>query len=226
VRVLGLETATPYGSVAVVGAEGLRGEITALVPMRHLEWLLPAVERVLAEAAIRREDIEGLAVSIGPGGFTGLRIAIATAAAWARAAGIPVIGLSTLEGLAATVAGPGLIAPLLDAKRGEVAAALFRREDDLTLTRLHDDIVLSPDRLAEVVDADQPALLLGDGLARWGEAIHHTLPAARQGAPAAWVPRAAVVAALGRERLLGGRGDDPYRLAPRYGRSPAMATMG
>jgi len=226
VRVLGLETATPYGSVAVVGAEGLRAEITALVPMRHLEWLLPAAERVLAEAAIRREDIEGLAVSIGPGGFTGLRIAIATAAAWARAAGIPVIGLSTLEGLAATVPGPGLIAPLLDAKRGEVAAALFRREDDLTLTRLHDDIVLSPDRLAEVVDADQPALLLGDGLARWGEVIRHVLPAARQAPPAAWVPRAAVVAALGRERLLGGRGDDPYRLAPRYGRSPAMATMG
>ncbi|HEV8338273.1 MAG TPA: tRNA (adenosine(37)-N6)-threonylcarbamoyltransferase complex dimerization subunit type 1 TsaB [bacterium] len=224
-RVLGFETATPYGSVAVVGTEGLRAEMTALVPMRHLEWLMPAVEHLLTEAEIRREEIEGLAVSVGPGGFTGLRIAIATAAAWARAAGIPVIGISTLEGLAATVAGPGLIAPLLDAKRGEVAAALFRREEDLTLTRLHDDIVLPPDRLGEVVPADEPALLLGDGLARWGEAIREALPAARHGPPAAWVPRAAVVAALGRERLLGGWSDDPYRLAPHYGRSPAVATM-
>jgi len=226
VRVLGLETATPYGSVAVVGAEGLRAETTALVPMRHLEWLMPAVERTLAEAQITRQEIDGLAVSIGPGGFTGLRIAIATAAAWARAAGIPVIGVSTLEGLAATVAAPGPITPILDAKRGEIAAALFRREDDLTLTRLHDDIVLPPDRLAEVVGADQPALLLGDGLARWGEAIRRALPATRQAPPAAWVPRAAVVAALGRERLLAGVRDDPYRLAPRYGRSPAVATMG
>ncbi|MGH2453098.1 MAG: tRNA (adenosine(37)-N6)-threonylcarbamoyltransferase complex dimerization subunit type 1 TsaB [bacterium] len=225
-RVLGLETATSYGSVAVVGAEGLLAEVTALVPMRHLEWLLPAVERLLVEAGLQRGDIEGLAVSSGPGGFTGLRIAIASAAAWARAAGIPVIGVSTLEGLAATAPGPGLIAPILDAKRGEVAAALFRYEEDLTLTRLADDTVLPPERLAEVIPPEQPVLLLGDGLARWRESIHRALPAARAAPPPAGVPRAAVVASLGRARLLAGRRDDPYRLAPRYGRSPAVTAIG
>ncbi len=225
-RVLGIETATPYGSVAIVGSDGLLAEVTALVPMRHLEWLLPAVERALAEAAIARGEVEGLAVSVGPGGFTGLRIAIATAAAWARAAGIPVIGVSTLEALAATVPGPGLIAPVLDAKRGEVAAALFARDEDLALTRLREDTVLPPERLAELIPPDRPAVLLGDGLARWAEDIRRALPAARPASPAAWVPRAAAVAALGRERLLAGRHDDPYRLAPFYGRGPAVAPMG
>lgn len=225
-RVLGIETATPYGSVAVVGPDGLLAEVTALVPMRHLEWLLPAVERTLAEAGTGREEIEGLAVSLGPGGFTGLRIGIATAAAWARAADIPAIGVSTLEALAATVAGPGLIGPVLDAKRGEVAAALFRREEDLTLTRLREDTVLTPDRLGELLPPDEPVLLLGDGLSRWATEIHRALPAARWALPAAWAPRAAVVAAVGRERLLAGGQDDPYRLAPLYGRGPAVASMG
>lgn len=219
--VLGLETATPYGSVALVGPDGLLAESTALVPMHHLEWLVPAVERVLQDAAIPRAGVEGLAVSQGPGGFTGLRIGIATAAAWARALGVPVVGISTLEALAAAATAQ-LILPVLDAKRGEVAAALFRQEDRGALTRVREDTVLPPEALREFAPSD-PVLLLGDGLARWPEVIRRSAPSARLAPPALWTPRAALVAALGRERLLAGRGDDPYRLVPRYGRRPAIA---
>lgn len=119
-----------------------------------------------------------------------------------------------------------MIAPILDAKRGEVAAALFRREANLSLTRLREDTVLPPDRLGEVLPPDQPVLLLGDALPRWAESIQMAFPGARPAPPLAWVPRAAAVAALGRERLLTGRHDDPYRLAPLYGRSPAVAPVG
>ncbi len=221
--VLGLETATPHGSVAVVGPAGLLAESTALVPMRHLEWLVPTVEHVLADAGITRGQIEGLAVSRGPGGFTGLRIGIATAAAWARATGIPVTGISTLEALAATTGAPGLVMPVLDAKRGEVAAALFRREDDQHFTRVREDTVLPPEMLGELVPGGEPILLLGDGLARWPDVIMRTVPEGRPAPSALWTPRAALVAALGRERLLAGQRDDPYRLAPVYGRRPAVA---
>lgn len=221
--VLGLETATPHGSVAVVGPAGLLAESTALVPMRHLEWLVPTVEHVLADAGITRGQIEGLAVSRGPGGFTGLRIGIATAAAWARATGIPVTGISTLEALAATTGAPGLVMPVLDAKRGEVAAALFRREDDQHFTRVREDTVLPPEMLGELVPGGEPILLLGDGLARWPDVIMRAVPEGRPAPSALWTPRAALVAALGRERLLAGQRDDPYRLAPVYGRRPAVA---
>ena len=95
-RVLGIESATLYGSVAIVAEEGILVEITALVPMRHLEWLLPAIDQALRDAGISRSQVDGLAVSAGPGGFTGLRIGIATAATWARAMGIPLVGVSTL----------------------------------------------------------------------------------------------------------------------------------
>lgn len=221
--VLGLETATAYGSVALVGSPGLLAESTALVPMHHLEWLLPAIERTLADAGVNRGQVEGLAVSQGPGGFTGLRIGIATAAAWARATGLPLVGISTLEALAATTSAPGLVLPVLDAKRGEVAAALFRREDDRHLLRLREDAVLPPEKLSELAPAGELVLLLGDGLARWAGAITQALPHARPAPPALWTPRAALVAALGRERLLAGQREDPYRLAPVYGRRPAVA---
>lgn len=221
--VLGLETATPYGSVALVGAEGLLAESTALVPMHHLEWLVPAVDRVLADAGTTRGQVEGLSVSQGPGGFTGLRIGIATAAAWARATGLPVIGLSTLEALAALIGAPGLIMPVLDAKRGEVAAALFRREDDQQLTRLREDTVLPPEMLGELALPGELVVLLGDGIARWPEPILRAVPQGRHAPPDLWTPRAALVAALGRERLLLGQRADPYRLAPIYGRRPAVA---
>ncbi len=221
--VLGLETATAYGSVAVVGPAGLLVESTAFVPMRHLEWLLPAIDRVLRDAALRREQVEGLAVSQGPGGFTGLRIGIATAAAWARATGVPILGISTLEALAASGAAPGLVLPVLDARRGEVAAALFRCEEDLRLTRLRADTVLVPEALQEWLPETEPVLLLGDGLARFPDALRRAAPAGRFARPMHGVPRATHVAALGRERLLAGQRDDPYRLVPIYGRRPAVA---
>ncbi len=221
--VLGLETATPYGSVALVGPQGLLAESTALVPMRHLEWLIPAIERVLADAGVSRMQVEGLAVSQGPGGFTGLRIGIATATAWARASGVPLVGVSTLEALAAVAASSGLVVPVLDARRGEVAAAVFRREDGQHLTRVREDTVLPPEALGGLVPGGEPVLLLGDGLARWPDVIRQAVPGGRLAPPPLWVPRAAVTATLGRERLLAGQRDDPYRLAPVYGRRPLIA---
>lgn len=220
--VLGLETATSYGGVALVGPQGLLVESTALVPMRHLEWLIPAIDRVLADAGVSRAQVEGLAVSQGPGGFTGLRIGIATAAAWARARGVPLVGISTLEALAASAPASGLVLPVLDAKRGEVAAAVFRREDGGHLTRVHEDAVLPPEALGSLVPGGEPVLLVGDGLARWVEVIRRAVPGGWPAPPPLWVPRAAMTAALGRERLLAGQRDDPYRLAPLYGRRPMV----
>ena len=225
-RVLGIESATLYGSVAIVAEEGILVEITALVPMRHLEWLLPAIDQALRDAGIGRSQVDGLAVSAGPGGFTGLRIGIATAATWARAMGIPLVGVSTLEALAGACGTPGLVAPVLDAKRGEVAAALFRREEDMGLTRLREDTLLPPEALGELLSTDEPVLLLGDGLARWPEAIQRAVRLPRMAPPVLWTPRAALVATLGRERLLRGQGHDPYRLLPLYGRRPAVEKIG
>ena len=123
-RVLAIETATPLASAAVVDEDGVLAESVLRAPMFHLEWLLPAIEAMLAQLAMTPGAIQGVAVSAGPGGFTGLRIGIATAAAWATMRRVPLLGISTLEALACVAGVEGLVLPLLDAHRGEVAGAL------------------------------------------------------------------------------------------------------
>ncbi|HSR10897.1 MAG TPA: tRNA (adenosine(37)-N6)-threonylcarbamoyltransferase complex dimerization subunit type 1 TsaB, partial [Thermodesulfobacteriota bacterium] len=131
--VLALETATLAGSVALVdagdGETGRRiiGENTLSNPETHSARLMPGIDRLLKEASLTIRDIGGIAVSIGPGSFTGLRIGVATAKGLAYALGIPVAGVPTLDALAATRPfSPDPVCPVLDARKKEVYAALFR----------------------------------------------------------------------------------------------------
>jgi tRNA threonylcarbamoyladenosine biosynthesis protein TsaB len=231
VRVLALETATPLGSVALVDESGVLAESTLRAPMRHLEWLLPAVDEMLRGLGLGPDGVEALAVSRGPGGFTGLRIGIATASAWARTRNVSVLGIGTLEALARVPGGEGLVLPVLDAHRGEVAAALYRAGGDGALTCLVAPVVGSPAVLAHEVAAavgsgkrgeTSRVLLVGDGVARYGAALRRALgDGAAIGGPHLH-PRAAAVGLLALPRLLRGERDDPGSLLPIYGRRPAV----
>jgi tRNA threonylcarbamoyladenosine biosynthesis protein TsaB len=218
VRVLAIETATAWGSAAVVGPDGVLAERSAHVPGEHLEWLIPAIDDLLAALHLTRADIEGLAVSIGPGGFTGLRIGVATAAAWAHALGLPLSGVSTLEAIAAGVQDSGLVVAALDARRGEVAAALFTRGDGASgVERLTEDLLMSPGALRDHLGDRGRVIIAGDALERHAAALLDALGPDAVAAPRErWWPRAAVIGHLGRTRLLGGDRDDPIGLVPRY----------
>ena len=222
--VLGIETATARGSVALVGPGGVVGARAAHVPGGHLEWLIPAVEDLLRATGIAPSGVEGLAVSIGPGGFTGLRIGVMTAVAWAAAAGRRVVGVSTLETIAAALAHQGLVVVALDARRGQVAAAVFRLGDGGP-QRLTPDLLVHPAELAaHLPSTDATVLLAGDALERHAGALVAALgPRAAVAPQEHWWPRAEVTAALGRARLTAGDADDPIRLVPRYARPPVPA---
>ncbi|MDR7523016.1 MAG: tRNA (adenosine(37)-N6)-threonylcarbamoyltransferase complex dimerization subunit type 1 TsaB [Armatimonadota bacterium] len=220
--VLAIETATAWGSVAVVGPQGLLVERAAHVPGGHLEWLLPAIDAALADAGLRREAIEGLVVSRGPGGFSGLRIGIATAAAWAHAAGRPLVAVSTLEVMAEGASASGLVLAALDARRGEIAGAVFRRGG--AIQRVTPDFIAPPAALRDCLGASsEPVAVTGDALERHAAAIVEALgPRARLLPRAEWFPRASVAGALGRARLVRGERDDPLGLVPIYVRSQAV----
>lgn len=221
-RILAIETATADGSVALLDADRLVGELAAQVPQRHLEWLAPAIDRLLHETGWRPAEVEAVAVSVGPGSFTGLRIGIATAVAWARARSVPLATVSTLEAIAKGVAAAGLVCPLLDARRGEVAGALF--ECNGVPRRLFDDLVAPVDVLLARLPRDRSVVFAGDALARYTAALR-SHPRAEFAPPALWPPRASATGALAWQRLRRDERDDPYRVTPIYARSAVFSEM-
>lgn len=218
-RILAIETATPLASAAVLDRSALLAETVIRAPMRHLEWLVPAVNEMLEHLGMDSDSIEGLAVSCGPGGFTGLRIGIATAGAWAKARNLPVMGIGTLEALARVPGVEGLVLPVLDAHRGEVAGALYRVGRSGVEECLVPPLVASPHVLADAVGPyPGPVLVLGDGLARYGDALCSALGGRARAGGAHLHPRAAAVGLMALPRLLAGEPGDPSALRPVYGR--------
>ena len=160
-------------------------------------------------------QVEGIAVAVGPGSFTGLRIALSTAKGLAVAADKPLVGVSTLEAMAWTLPFCAyLICPILDARKGEIYCSLFRHEGG-RLIRVMDEAALSPDILISRIQ--EQTVFIGDGLAVYADLLKGRLkelalfpPFSQRGG------RAAAVAELGRRRFLQGERDEISGLAPRY----------
>ncbi|MBI5523999.1 MAG: tRNA (adenosine(37)-N6)-threonylcarbamoyltransferase complex dimerization subunit type 1 TsaB [Desulfarculus sp.] len=210
--ILAIDTAQSAGGLALVSDGRVLGEVLIDSPQTHSRRLLPAMEFLLAQCGLARHGLSGLAVSLGPGFFTGLRIGLASAQGLALALGLPVAGFSCLRLMAAGLAGArGVVWAVADARRGLVYAAPFRAGQD-GLERLDADAAYSPARLAPLLTP--PALLVGAGARLYAaELVRPGLELAP-----AWAdtPRPGLLALLGQERLDQGQGLRPEELRPRY----------
>ncbi len=217
--VLAIESATSRLSVALLRGETLLAEGSPDDPGHHAERILPLVDAVLERGGCRASDPDAFAVSIGPGSFTSLRVGLATVKGLAFGSGRPVVAVPTLEALAfATLSSGSPLprVPLIDARRGEVYAAVFDVENGELAARVPDG-VFSPAELAAVLPGSY--LLVGEGAAIFGAELQALagagveLPASLE--PDALAPRAESV---GRLALLRLRADDvaDSLLAPRY----------
>jgi len=215
-RILAVETATPQGSIALADDSGVLVEIQSPEGMAHARWLMPAIEQLFRETGLSLEEIDGLAVSAGPGSFTGLRIGLSTAKGLALAAGKPVVAVPTLDALARPVPSRRrLLCPILDARKKEVYAAFFHPDGKGGLTRQTDDLALPPDRLAERIA--EPVLFAGNGIDPYRQVLEAVLGRRALFASKRFhFPRARAVAELGLIRLAGGRADALESLEPRY----------
>ena len=163
--VLGLDTATSATVVGVLGADGVvheaRDDPAPGARPAHAARLLGAVDEALDAAGVGWDEVTRLAVGVGPGSFTGLRIGIATARGLAQARGLEVVGVSTLEALARGADAESVLA-VLDARRGEAFAAAFG-------PGAFAPVAIAPEVLAEKVRAMPVApLAVGDGAVRFG----------------------------------------------------------
>jgi tRNA threonylcarbamoyladenosine biosynthesis protein TsaB len=171
VILLGLDTATTATVAGVLRADGsvveVRDDPAPGVRPGHANRLLAAAEEALERSAVGWDAIERLAVGVGPGSFTGLRIGIATARALAQARGLPLVGVSSLEALAHGAGGAPLVLAVLDARRGEAFAAAWRGAAPVLAAS-----ALSPAALAERVRAlPAPPLAVGDGAIRFRDPL-------------------------------------------------------
>jgi len=136
-KVLGLDTSTSCGAVGLIDDERVISEYLVDIPITHSERLLGAIELLLRDAHCAIEDLDGWAISLGPGSFTGLRIGVSTVKGLAFATQKPVAGISTLDVLASQISPtPFLICPILDARKGEVYTAFYRYDERMVLRRL------------------------------------------------------------------------------------------
>ncbi len=163
---LAIESATDMVGVGLITTDGAAAERVHVGGRAHAELLVPAIEEVCAVSGCTVGDIERIAVDVGPGLFTGLRVGVATAKALAQALGVGVLGASSLDVLAAaavdrygrTAARTGPIASVVDARRGEVFAAAYRFD------RVADQAVV-PD--PETVRDDRPEPMAPEALVDW-----------------------------------------------------------
>jgi len=213
-KVLGIETSTPIGSIALIDDEEIIAEYNYQGKLEHSAWLMPAIDKLLKDVTLSCEDIEGIAVSSGPGSFTGLRIGISTVKGLVQGLGIPVVGVSTLDSLAWNLPyTEKIICPVLDAKKKEVYTALYNGQ---TLERLTEYLVISPERLIEMIS--EPTIFLGSGLKSCQDQLMQSLNDKKVyfAHSSLWLPRASNIALLGLKNLKAGKHEDIYSFAPLY----------
>jgi tRNA threonylcarbamoyladenosine biosynthesis protein TsaB len=215
--VLGIETATMAGSVAVVKENSLMAELVIDSVKSHSERLLKSIDQVLEASQILVEKCDAVAVSIGPGSFTGLRIGVSTAKAIAFAIQKPIIGISTLEVLSCNLPfACGLICPMLDARKKEVFTALYEWIDK-RLKIIASERVLPPAKMINTLDRSQETIFLGNGAQLYREFIRSEFGEKAVFPPIYHnFPRASVVASLGMKRLVQKHTDSVETLVPKY----------
>lgn len=192
-RWLAIESATLVASVAVGSDNQVLAEMTSRVALTHSERLLPMIDQVLRLGEMKLTDIDSIAVSAGPGSFTGLRIGLATAKGLAHAYRTPLYAVSTLDALAWQQPA-GVVVPLLDARREQVYTAIFERQEDGLATLMPPAAMALSELLASPLLQGTPVRFVGEGAAIYKEQILECFPQALFANPLHNWPRAGSLA--------------------------------
>jgi tRNA threonylcarbamoyladenosine biosynthesis protein TsaB len=223
-----IETATETVGVAVRTTAGVQAELTLTGRRRHVETLTPALQHLLDQLDLVPRDIGVVAVDLGPGLFTGLRVGVASAKALAESLGIGIIGATSLDILSAAAAAAGcrgLVLACVDARRGEVFAAVHEVNGPEAAPPTGPTVRLetglfTPEGLVaalRVLDGDgAPIHAVGDGALRYADVLR-VVPALAADAPGLAFPPPAALLGLARVRMQAGEPPvGPAAVVPLY----------
>ena len=226
--ILASDTSTNHGSVALRDAAGDIVSVELDPERPHSETLLPAVNEVLSLAGFMRQDVQALAVGIGPGAFTGLRVGLATFKGWASASKLPVIPVSSLDSVAFTGLGQGAgVIVLADARKGEVYACYYPAFDGNGLPARGGEAELVPVRdVSPWIEniGDEKAVILGTGAPIWIEETGQESGSIIR--ERSNYPLASHILQMGEIMMSMGLTVEPSRLIPDYVRAPDAKPQG
>jgi len=213
-RILGIETATNVCGVCILENSQLIAEYTTNITKTHSQRLMSMIKHVLANVELIPKDIGAIAVSIGPGSFTGLRIGISAAKGMAMALDIKIVGVSTLDGIAYNLMDiyPGQICVITDARRKQVYTAIYEMPNMKKLTK---DIVLPIEELVKKIK--KKTIFIGNATVLYYNTLKKELgDLAVVCPPHLGIPRASSIAFLGENMLKKGKGASYFDLKPNY----------
>ena len=221
-KILGLDSSGLVASVAIVENDNLLAEYTVNYKKTHSQTLLPMLDEICRMIELNLESVDAIAVSAGPGSFTGLRIGSATAKGLGLALKKPLIGVPTVEGLAYNLYGvQGYICPIMDARRNQVYTGIYAFEnvfekDEMTV--VEDQMAINIEELIEKLnEKNTPVTFLGDGVSVYKKKIEEKLQVPYTFAPAHMnKQRAGAIAALGAKYFEKGRYETAREHQPDY----------
>ena len=222
---LALDTSTRYASVALADEDRVVASRTWHSTFNHTVELMPAVAQLLESRSLTAAELDGVAVALGPGGFSALRVGISAAKGLALVAKKPILGVGTLDLEAHPYLESGaVVCALLEAGRQECATALYGPDG----VRLREDRVCTAgELLAEVAnetsrEVSGPVIFCGEGVTAWRDQIAGALGTNAQIVRAVPAARAWALAAIGWEKLAAGETSDLATLQPEYLRMPSI----
>jgi tRNA threonylcarbamoyladenosine biosynthesis protein TsaB len=200
--ILGIETSTPQSSVAIGSEQGVIASALVSRGPSHNEFLLPAVRFCMDEVGLEFRNLGGIAVSLGPGLYTGMRVGVATAKALAHALALPIVGLASLDLVAYEVRySPKTICVVLDGRRNEVFHSFYRSSPG-GIQRMTDYRVERPEHLATGLESRrEEVLLVGNGALLYREIFEDVGPVAEIGTMSHAFPDARALVELALPRL-------------------------
>jgi len=221
-KILGIDTSTKFCNLGLIEDENILIEYTInSLKKKHSSILVPAIKDLLETISLKIEEINGIAVSMGPGSFTGLRIGLSVVKGICYARSLPLLGIPTLDAMAFSLREiPYLICPVLESKKDEIYDVVFRGGDSLyrVMDYKCEDIQSLLVRLSPL---KEKIIFLGDGIKNYRDIIKEKI-----GKDALFIdsqlnlPVATSIAFLGLNKLKKGEEDDIPTLSPFYLRKP------
>ena len=216
-NVLAIDTSNYTLGVSIINDKKVIGEYITNMKKNHSIRVMPAIQRLLEDCDLSPMDLDKIVVAQGPGSYTGVRIGVTIAKTLAWTLKLPLVGVSSLEILAADhLFYPGIICPLFDARRSQVFTGLYRFKESQLQSVLEDQLLLLPDLINELKNRNESVLFVGNDVKLHQEKINEELGEKANFVPYTHQnPRPSVLAKIGLEQE-GVTGDALHAFVPHY----------